>query len=112
MAAGQSLIALNDLLAPAEEFAIVAGDDPIEFRAALRLIYHKFRPHKVVAPVPGVVSDELLSLVPLLADRKATRGEVTTYLCKNFACLAPIVGVEALRRELRIEEPIEPGPSA
>ncbi len=102
-AAGQSLIALDDLLAPAEEIAIVAGTDPADFRLALRAVHEKFRPHKVVAPIPFEVSPELADAVPLLVDRTARRGEVTTYLCKNFACLAPIVGLQALRRELRLD---------
>jgi uncharacterized protein YyaL (SSP411 family) len=102
-AAGQSLIALDDLLAPAEEFALIAGTDPTEFRLALRAIHEKFRSHKVVAPVAIEVSKELSELVPLLAERKSRRGEVTSYICKNFACLAPIVGVMALRRELRLD---------
>jgi uncharacterized protein YyaL (SSP411 family) len=102
-AAGQSLIALNDLLAPAEEFAVIAGTDPVEFHSALRAIHEKFRPHKVVAPLPVEVSAELAEVVPLLADRTARRGEVTTYICKNFACLAPVVGLVSLRRELRLD---------
>jgi uncharacterized protein YyaL (SSP411 family) len=102
-AAGQSLIALDDLLAPAEEFAVFAGTRPDDFRRALRAIQEKFRPHKVVAPVAGQVSPELAKVVPLLTDRTARRGETTIYICKNFACLAPVVGVEALRRELRLD---------
>jgi uncharacterized protein YyaL (SSP411 family) len=102
-AAGQSLIALDDLLAPAEEFAVIAANDLADFRLALRAIYQKFRSHKVVAPVPIEVSKELADVVPLVAGRTARRGEVTTYICKNFACLAPVVGLMALRRELRLD---------
>jgi uncharacterized protein len=102
-AAGQSLIALDDLLAPAQEFAVIAGNDPAEFRLALRSIHEKFLPHKVVASMPSAISKELAEIVPLLAERSARRGEVTTYICKNFSCLAPIVGAMALRRELRLE---------
>ena len=52
-AAGQSLIALDFVLAPPREFAVIAGADPAEFRAALEAIYARFLPHKVVAPRPG-----------------------------------------------------------
>ena len=38
-------------------------------------------------------------LIPLLADKTA-RGAVTTYICENFACQAPLVGVEALREKI------------
>ena len=50
MAAGQSLVALDFLLAAPAEFAVVAGDDPAEFLAVLEAIYARFLPHKVVAP--------------------------------------------------------------
>ena len=100
-AAGQSLIALDFLLAPAREYAVVAGADAGEFRAALQLINRRFDPHKVVAPAPGPVAPELASLVPLLADRPARDGRVTTYICQDFACQAPVVGEEALGSALR-----------
>ena len=99
-AAGQSLIALDFLLAPAREFAVIAGDDPAEVGEALGAIHGRFLPHKVVAPSMGEAPKELASLVPLLADRPAKDGQITTYICENFACQAPVVGVEALREIL------------
>ena len=97
-AAGQSLIVLDGLLATTREFAVTAGADPREFREALLAIHERFRPHKVVAPAPaGEVSLPLAALVPLLADRPAREGWVTTYLCEGFACQAPVVGIDALR---------------
>jgi uncharacterized protein YyaL (SSP411 family) len=100
-AAGQSLIALDHLLAPAREFAVVAGDEPAEFRAALLAIHERFTPHKVVAPAPAALPSSLVNLVPLLKDRPARDGKVTTYICEHFACQAPVVGVEALWESLR-----------
>ena len=35
----------------------------------------------------GTASD----IIPLLRDRPA-RGDVTTYVCENFACKAPVIG--------------------
>ena len=99
-AAGQSLVALDFLLAPAGEFAVIAGNDPAEARSALLAIHERFLPHKVVAPAPGEVARGLADLVPLLADRPSKDGRVTTYLCEGFACQAPVVGVEGLKQEL------------
>ncbi len=57
-AAGQSLIALDFLLAPPREFAVIAGADPQEFRGAIEAIYARFLPHKVVAPsAPGQTAE-------------------------------------------------------
>ncbi len=99
-AAGQSLIALDHVLATSREFAVIAGDDPAESRAALAAIAAKFLPHKVVAPAPAGKPVAPAGLVPLLADRPARDGKVTTYICENFTCREPAVGVEALRAAL------------
>jgi uncharacterized protein YyaL (SSP411 family) len=96
MAAGQSLIALDFLLAPPQEFALVAGTEPAEFRAVLERLWSRFLPHKVVAPAPLPPAPELVQVVPLLADRPAREGRATTYLCERFACRAPVVGVAGL----------------
>ncbi|WP_435020978.1 thioredoxin domain-containing protein [Tundrisphaera sp. TA3] len=96
-AAGQSLVALDFLLAPTREFAVIAGNDPAELRQALAAIGARFLPHSVVAPAPGPVPPALATLVPLLADRPAQKGQVTTYICEHFTCQAPVVGVEDLR---------------
>jgi uncharacterized protein YyaL (SSP411 family) len=100
-AAGQSLVALDGLLAPPKEFAVIGADDPAELRQALRAIHARFDPHKVVAPVvAGTWSDQLAQLVPLVQDRPAIDGRITTYICEAFACQAPVVGLEELRAKL------------
>ncbi len=96
MAAGQSLVALDFLLAAPRELAIIAGDDPDEFRSAIEAVYSRFLPHKVVAPATAEQASSLAATVPLLADRPARGGRTTTYICERFACREPIVGVEAL----------------
>ena len=100
MAAGQSLIALDFALAPPREFAVIAGDDPGEFRAAVEAIYARFLPHKVVAPATAEQARRLAPAVALLADRTARDGRTTTYVCERFACRAPVVGVGALESAL------------
>jgi uncharacterized protein len=99
-AAGQSLVALDFLLAPPREFAVVAGDDPSEFRGVMESIYSRFLPHKVVAPAPSGRATELAQILPLLADRPARDGRTTTYICERFACREPVVGVEGVEAAL------------
>jgi uncharacterized protein YyaL (SSP411 family) len=100
MAAGQSLIALDFLLATPREFAVVAGSDASEYRAALEAISARFLPHKVVASAPGMPAEELVQCVPLLAGRPVREGRVTTYICEHFACREPVVGLEGLKAAL------------
>ncbi len=100
-AAGQSLVALDFLLAPRREYAVIAGADSRRVPPRPGAIAREFDPHKVVAPAPGPASPALAGLVPLLADRPAEDGQVTTYICENFACQAPVVGLAALDGALR-----------
>jgi uncharacterized protein YyaL (SSP411 family) len=99
-AAGQSLIALDFLLAPTREFAVIAGDDPAEYRAVLEAIASRFLPHKVVAPATYEQAGILESKVPLLADRPPRDGRTTTYICENFTCQEPVLGVEGIEAAL------------
>jgi uncharacterized protein len=99
-AAGQSLIALDFLLAPTREFAVISGNDPAEYRTALEAIASRFLPHKVVAPATCEQAGILESKVLLLADRPPREGRTTTYICENFACQAPVLGVEGVEAAL------------
>ena len=108
MAAGQMLIALDFDLGPVREFAVVGDPANAETQQVLRLIRQRFRPHKVVCGKRGVGSrsqaqlgneSEVEKMVPLLANRSA-QGVVTTYICENQTCQAPVVGARALEAVL------------
>jgi uncharacterized protein YyaL (SSP411 family) len=95
MAAGQWLTALDFYLGPVQEFAVVGDPANVETRRVLRTIRGGFRPNRVVAlKAPGTESG-----LPLLAGKTAN-GTVTTYLCENFTCQAPLVGAEAVEAAL------------
>ncbi len=95
-AAGQSLIALDFLLAPVKEFAVVARADDGEFRAVLETLAARFLPHKVVAPARLGAAETPPGDVPLLADRPVKDGRATVYICERMTCQAPVVGVAGL----------------
>jgi uncharacterized protein YyaL (SSP411 family) len=94
MAAAQMLIAYDFDLGPVKEFAVVGDPGAEETRRVLRAIRGGFRPHKVVAlKAPG--DDGADGVLPLLAGKTAG-GTVTTYICENFTCAAPLVGAAAV----------------
>jgi uncharacterized protein YyaL (SSP411 family) len=97
---GQMLIALDYWLGPVAEFAVVGDPQSEETKQVLKLIRGGFRPDKVVAMKSKADS---ANTIPLLADKTA-RGSVTTYICENFACQAPLVGVEQLNSRLAADE--------
>jgi uncharacterized protein YyaL (SSP411 family) len=101
MAMGQSLLALDFLLASPREFAVIAGADPAEFAGVLEAIAVPFLPHKVVAPARAEGAAALAETLPLLADRSAREQRTTTYICERFACQAPVVGIEEVVAALR-----------
>jgi uncharacterized protein YyaL (SSP411 family) len=95
-AVGQMLLALDFHIGPEREYAVVGNPADDETRRVLRALRTGFRPNKVVAlKKPG--DDSADGLIALLAG-KTSRGPVTTYVCENYACKAPLVGAEAVEK--------------
>jgi uncharacterized protein YyaL (SSP411 family) len=98
MAAGQLLIGLDFLLGPVQEVVIVGNPRGADTRQVLAALHGKFRPRNVLA-TRAVVEDpawdkSVEDTLPVLKDKTARNG-VTTYLCSNGSCQAPLVGAEA-----------------
>ena len=95
MGAGQMLVALDFWLGPIDEIAVIGAEDSPAVHAVLKLLRSQFRPNRVIAfhdPAtrPAPVGVKLL-------DGKEALGDVTVYVCGDFACRAPLVGAEAVR---------------
>jgi uncharacterized protein YyaL (SSP411 family) len=100
MAAGQMLVALDFHLGPVQEVAVVGDAAGEETRRVLRVLRGRFRPHQVVALKPAHDgAPRLEQIIPLLAGKTA-QGPVTTYVCQDFTCRAPLVGAEAVQQAL------------
>jgi uncharacterized protein YyaL (SSP411 family) len=98
-AVGQMLVALDFHLGPTQEIAVVGDRSSEDTRRVLRAIRGGFQPNKVVALLqPGA---EAPAEIPLLADKKSSGGQVTTWICQNFTCQAPLVGAEAAEQFLK-----------
>ncbi len=97
-AGGQMLVALDFQLGPVQEFAVVGDPAAEETRQVLRTIRGGFRPRKVVA-LKTVESGEF----PPLLEGKTAAGGVTTYICQDFTCQAPLVGAAAVAEALTTE---------
>ena len=101
-ACGQMLVALDFHIGPIEEIAVIGPADDPETRQVLAAARRAFRPNRVIAfhdPAPG---EPPADLIPLLKDRPMVGGQVTTYVCENFVCAAPIVGADATTDLFRI----------
>jgi uncharacterized protein YyaL (SSP411 family) len=96
-AGGLGLSVAEAMLAGPAEIAIVGpGDDP-RTGDLLRAALHRAPPGAVFARGPGDGAPE----VPLLAGRGVVAGAPAAYVCRNFACQAPVTTPAALRAILR-----------
>jgi uncharacterized protein YyaL (SSP411 family) len=101
MAASQLLTALDFHLGPVQEFVVVGRAEDADTQRVLRAIRGPYRPNKVVAfRDPSATEARAEELLPLLKDR-TSKGPVTTYVCENFVCAAPLIGADAVEELLK-----------
>ncbi len=94
-ACGQLLVALDFCLGPVQEIAVVGPASEPDTQAVLTAIRKSFRPNVVVAFHDPATGNPPTDLIPLLKDRPAVGGTVTTYICENFVCQPPRLGPTA-----------------
>jgi uncharacterized protein YyaL (SSP411 family) len=100
MSMGQMLCALDFFLGPDRETVVVGRRGDPETERVLKVVRGGFRPNELVVfhdPGSGAASVELL---PTLEGRAMQADRVTTFLCENQTCGLPLVGVEAVEREI------------
>lgn len=91
-ASAQLLIALDMLTGPLAEIVIV-GDSAEEAITSLRT---RYLPNHVAAYRNGDSQYRSEYISGLFANRTAAAGELTVYVCENFACQAPVTGLTAI----------------
>jgi uncharacterized protein len=110
-AAGMGLAVAEALLSGPAEIAIIgSGDDP-RTRDLLRTAVHMAPPGAVLALGPGSAADSGAgpagaaepAQVPLLAGRGLVKGGPAAYVCRGFACQAPVTTPAELRETLRVQ---------
>ncbi|HSJ34867.1 MAG TPA: thioredoxin domain-containing protein [Acidimicrobiia bacterium] len=88
--AGHSLAVLYEILEGPRELAVVGPDA----ERLARVAWERYRPGLAVATAASPAS-----VPPLLSDR-GTEGATLAYVCRRFACAAPVTSVEELRAAL------------
>jgi uncharacterized protein YyaL (SSP411 family) len=94
---GQWFRALAYALSQPREIAVVGDPDSVYTQALPSISPDGYRPFQVVAL--GSPSTEPPA-VPLLQDRGLVNGQAAAYVCRDFACRAPVVEPEMLRTRL------------
>jgi uncharacterized protein YyaL (SSP411 family) len=94
---GQWLVALDYALSRPFEIAIVGPPGDEATQRLLAAAMAGFRPHQVVAYGPA---SRKAPAVPLLEDRGLVDGQPAAYVCRDFACQAPVTEPDALVAQL------------
>lgn len=102
-AASQALLALDFLLGPTHEIAVVDGTKSAESTEVLAALHRRFVPNKIVVRKLAGTTDESLTpaLAPLLKGKSARQGAATIYICDHGTCGLPVVGVKGLEAALK-----------
>ncbi|HEY3392972.1 MAG TPA: thioredoxin domain-containing protein, partial [Lacipirellulaceae bacterium] len=103
MAAGQMLLALDRFLGPAHELVLIGDFSRDDTKAALAAIQRRYLPRSVLAARDSKPeSDPFRSqhLDEFFAGKTSSDGQPVLYICQNFACQEPAVGLVAIESQL------------
>ncbi|WP_217913763.1 thioredoxin domain-containing protein [Miltoncostaea marina] len=96
---GAALVALDHHLAERREIAVAGPRDDPRTADLVRAAREAAGPHDAIAA--GDPADAAATVAaPLLADRPLVGGAPAAYVCRRFACLAPVTDPDALRAAL------------
>jgi uncharacterized protein YyaL (SSP411 family) len=99
-AAGSGLAVAEALISGPAEIAVVGpADDPRTAGLHVTAL-HAAPPGAVIALGDGRLADDADREIPLLTGRGLVGGAPAAYVCRGFACLAPVTDPEALRAAL------------
>ncbi len=98
LAFGRLLCAADMATSPQRELAIVGDPDSPETLSLLQAAHRRFDPNLVVA-VAGP-REAALDASPLFQGREQREGRATAYLCRDYACKAPVTSAKELAQIL------------
>lgn len=93
---GRLLCALETVLAPSQEVAIV-GEADAATQALLAEVRRRYLPNTVVA----LKAPTAASILPLLEGRGLVEGKAAAYVCENYSCQLPVTDPAALAARLK-----------
>jgi len=94
----KSLMVVDLLLRGPMELALVGGTDPKSYTQLRTAVNSDFIPYRIVAYRQD---PEVETSHPLLTGKTPVNGQAALYICKNFACQAPITDPEAVPAALQ-----------
>ena len=105
MSAGhfRMILAADFYLYAPKEIALAGKTGSDDLAAMVQAIHGMYIPNKVLAHVDpdSDNAEQTAERIPLLAQKTLQDGTATAYVCKDFACQAPVTTPEALQEQLR-----------
>jgi uncharacterized protein YyaL (SSP411 family) len=94
---GHLLCALDDLIGPYYEVAVVGDPGDAATQALVAAVNYRFLPRITLAVgVPGAAE------IPLLENRALLDGRPAAYVCQGFVCQRPVTAPEDLLAQLGV----------
>ena len=104
LAAGQMLLALDRYLGPARELVLLGDFTLDDTKDAIAAVHRQYLPRSVVAARDAdpnrSATPRSKQLDELFAARESADSQPVLYVCQNFSCQAPAVGLAAIETEL------------
>jgi uncharacterized protein YyaL (SSP411 family) len=104
MAAGQLLLALDIHLGPAHEVLLVGDMARDDSKSAVAAIHRHYLPRSVRAARDSKSADasgaQSANLDKAFLGKQSADGQPVLYICQNYTCQAPAVGLSAIEAEL------------
>ena len=94
------LTALSTYHAGMPQIVVVEGGDEAAFEALTQVLRGRYLPAAVTVPVREAHRAGIERLLPWVAAMTARGGAATAYVCRDFACQAPVTSPAALARQL------------
>lgn len=108
-AAGQSLLALDRYMGPSHELVLVGDLARDDMKQAIAAIHSRYLPRTVLAVRDSASSDPTGArsrhLDEIFAGKESPDGQPVLYVCQNFACQAPVVGLASIEAALGAVSP-------
>ncbi|NLZ93593.1 MAG: thioredoxin domain-containing protein, partial [Firmicutes bacterium] len=97
----QMLSALDFMFGPTVEVVIAGELQDSDTQKMLKQLYSSFIPNKVVLHHPsGRERAAIESIAPFTRGQEPIDNKATAYICRNFACQAPVTDANSLLKAL------------
>ncbi len=92
--------ALDFSIGPAAEIVIATDANSTAARQMLTVLRSQYLPNAVILWKGNQLAEDLAALAPFTREQTPVNDEATVYVCKDFACQAPLTSAEELQRAL------------